>query len=81
MITIRPKPDTRTVTFRSRDRFGGVFQPVCGLVLVRRVDERRKQRMRVRRLGLEFGMELDRDVPRMARQLGNLDELDRKSVV
>src|SRR5206468_11216122 len=60
---------------RSRHRFGRVLQPVRGLVLVRRLDERREQRMRTRRLRFEFGMELDRDVPRMARQLGDLDEL------
>src|SRR3954471_9976047 len=46
-----------------------------GLVLVARFDERGEQRVRARRLGLELRMELHRQVPRMAGQLGDLDEL------
>ena len=42
---------------------------MCGL------DEARKQRMRPQRLRFELRMELDREVPRVARQLDDLDEL------
>src|SRR5262249_33570223 len=45
------------------------------LPLVRRLDESGKQRMRAQGLGLELGVELNRDVPRMAGQLDDLDEL------
>src|SRR5262245_1001553 len=45
------------------------------LVLMRRADERGKQRMRPGRLRLELGMELHREVPRMTGQLGDLHEL------
>ena len=46
-----------------------------GLVTVAGFDEARKQRMRAGRLRLELGVELDRKVPGMPRQLRNLDEL------
>ena len=45
------------------------------LVLVTRLDESGKQRMRLERLGLELGVELHRDIPRMRGQLDDLDEL------
>src|SRR4029079_5689822 len=45
------------------------------LVAIGRVDERRKERMRARRFRLEFRVELDGEIPRMARQLRDLDEL------
>ena len=45
------------------------------LVLVARLDERGEQRMRPRRLRLELRMELHGEIPRMAGQLGDLDEL------
>src|SRR3990172_7494802 len=38
-------------------------------------DEAGEERMRARRPGLELGMELDGQIPGMARQLGDLDEL------
>src|SRR6187399_1096584 len=43
--------------------------------LVGRFDETREQRMRAQRLRLEFWMELHGQVPRMARQFHDLDEL------
>ena len=45
------------------------------LVPMARVDEAGEQRMRLERLRLELGVELHRDVPRMRRQLDDLDEL------
>ena len=44
-------------------------------MLVRGGDERGKQRMRLRRLRLELGMELHGEEPRVAGQFGDLDEL------
>src|SRR5262249_37308700 len=69
-----PAPAARSRAQRDARR---VRRPrVAGrLVLVRRADERGKQRMRPRRLRLELGMELNREVPRMTRQLGDLHEL------
>ena len=45
------------------------------LCLWLRLDEPGEQRMRRERLRLELRMELHRDVPRMRRQLDDLDEL------
>ena len=45
------------------------------LALVGRLDEPGKQRMRAERLGLELGMKLDGQVPGMAGELDDLDEL------
>ena len=45
------------------------------LVPVARLDEAREQRMRLQRLRLELRMELHRQVPRVAGQLRDLDEL------
>ena len=45
------------------------------LVLMARLDERGKQRMRARGLRLEFGVELDGQVPGMARELRDLDAI------
>ena len=45
------------------------------LVLDGRPDKRRKQRMRLEWLRLEFRMELAAQEPRMVRQLDHLDEL------
>src|ERR1043166_6857443 len=53
-------------------RRGRVTLPA--LVRVARLDEAGEQRMRLERLRLELGMELHRDVPRMRRQLDDLDE-------
>src|SRR5262245_32122937 len=67
-----------TPSIVSSHRLGGArdaVRGVRGLVLVRGRDERREQRMRTRRLRLEFRMELHGEVPRMTRQLRNLDEL------
>src|SRR5206468_284750 len=58
-----------------RDRLVRVALYGVRLVLVRRLDKARKERMRPRRLRLEFRVELNREVPRVARQLGNLHEL------
>ena len=44
-------------------------------VLVAGLDEAGEQRVRLERLRLELGMELHRHVPRMRRQLDDLDEL------
>ena len=49
--------------------------PAGELVLVARVDEPGKERMGRQRLRLELRVELHRDVPRVRRQLDNLDEL------
>src|SRR3954468_13846670 len=49
--------------------------PLRALVRVARLDEPGEQRMRLERLRLELGMELHRDVPRVRRQLDDLDEL------
>src|SRR5262245_5077804 len=62
----------------SSHRLGGARDAVRGgrrLVLIRGGDERREQRVRPRRLRLEFGMELHGDIPRMTRQLRDLHEL------
>src|SRR5689334_622317 len=56
-------------------RRGGARLAVRRLVLMGRADERREQRMRPRRLGLELRVELHGDVPRMIRQLRDLHEL------
>ena len=53
----------------------GVLTPAASLCCVARLDEPGEQRMRLERLRLELGMELDRDVPGMRRQLDDLDEL------
>src|SRR5262245_21992402 len=45
------------------------------LVQIGRFDEGREERMRARRLRLELRMELHGEVPRMAGQFGDLDEL------
>ena len=45
------------------------------LLLIGGADEAGKERMRLERPRLELGMELHGDEPRMAGQLGNLDEL------
>src|SRR5438874_4798236 len=45
------------------------------LVRVGAGDERGEERMRARRLRFELRMELHREIPRVARQLGDLDEL------
>src|SRR5262245_56291150 len=50
-------------------------QAVRGLVLMRRSDEGGEERMRLRRLRLELGVELDGEVPRVPWQLRDLDEL------
>ena len=49
--------------------------PAGELVLVARVDEAGKERMGRQRLRLELGVELHGDVPRVRRQLDDLDEL------
>ena len=53
----------------------GRRMPRRELVLVARVDEAGEERMRLERLRLELRVELHRDVPRMRRQLDDLDEL------
>src|SRR5215204_311764 len=53
----------------------GRVTPVRDFVLMAGLDEAGEQRMRLQRLRLELGMELHRHVPRMARQLDDLDEL------
>src|SRR3989442_14255543 len=58
-----------------RDAARGIAFDVCRLVLIGGGDERREQRMRTRRLRLEFRMELHREVPRMTGQLGDFHEL------
>src|SRR5262245_48814803 len=71
-----PLPPIQPVLCAQRDARRVRRLGVAGrLVLMRRADERGKQRMRPRRLRLELGMELHRQVPRMARQLGDLHEL------
>src|SRR5690349_5409470 len=54
-------------------RRGGL--PGGELVLVARFYEAAEERMRLERLRLELGMELDGDVPRMRRQLDDFHEL------
>src|ERR1700736_1381824 len=51
------------------DRLGNRPDAMRHLVLIRGLDKGRKERMWFRRLGLEFRVELDGDVPRMFRQL------------
>src|SRR5918993_2276664 len=47
----------------------------AGLVVPGRLDETREQGMRLQRPRLEFRMELHGQIPRVARQLRDLDEL------
>src|SRR5678815_3138130 len=83
LVIIRGADDPRAALRRHRARrasvsrhgFGGRARDACGFVLVARGDERGEERMRPRRLRFELRMELHRDVPRVARDLGDLDEL------
>src|SRR5271157_5515357 len=62
--------------FRPEKHFHRYFFPLVAAsktVLVRRLDERRKQRMRLQRLRLELGMEL---AAQEVGVVGNLDDLD-----
>src|SRR5581483_6558461 len=67
-----------TPSIVSSDRLGRTPRAVPGvriLVRGRRFDERGEERMRPRRLRLELRVELHGEVPRVARQFGDLDEL------
>src|SRR6267154_6442870 len=59
----------------SRHGFSRAMNAAGALVLRSGSDERGKERMRPGRLRLEFRMELNGDVPRMAGQFGDLHEL------
>src|SRR5438876_6193567 len=70
------QPDSPDVPALLRHRFRGRALPGRRrLVAVRGLDKARKERMRVQRLRLEFRMELHGEVPRVAGQLRDLDEL------
>src|SRR6476646_4060738 len=68
-------PRSVTAVTGSGHRLGRRPRHARHLVAISRIDERPKERMRPCRLRLEFRMELDREVPRMIRQLRDLDEL------
>src|ERR1700686_1448652 len=60
---------------RSGDGLRGALLAVRSLVPVAGVDECREERMGARRLRFELRVKLNREIPRMPGQLGNLDEL------
>src|SRR6476646_10274567 len=68
-----PPASTTTTGLPYHRRRGGLR--VRALVAVARLDEPGEQRVRLERLRLELGMELHGHVPRMRRQLDDLDEL------
>ena len=71
----RPNPSHPASLSQLGDRFCFRLGHVGGLVLITRLNERRKQRVRTSGLGQELGMELHRDIPRVPRKLSDLDEL------
>src|SRR5207245_280031 len=74
MLIIRGRVRWVGLTRPSGDGFRGALRSVRGLVLVGCVDESREERVGVSRLRFELRVELNRKVPGMPRQLGNLDE-------
>src|SRR3954453_6543659 len=71
------RPTSQETTRRSAHpaRLTDRHETLLRLVPMRRRDERGKERVRLRRLRLELGMELHGEIPRVSRKLGDLDEL------
>src|SRR5215472_13193460 len=71
-----PRAAARSTELPDRaERRGAAQDGLLGLVAVSGADECRKERMGTRRPGLEFRMELHREIPRMLGHLGDLHEL------